>query len=139
MVEHAGDGGLGVEAMVSMIDGDDPDNGKPAPLASALLETLRRLVRPGNARVSAQRFIGLCLILIPDVLRLSQTSAARQLLLTRSSLSKVTLKLGEEFQLGHSRWQKRKTTRQKYAAAQRLAYQQGRHASLRRRATARPG
>jgi hypothetical protein len=90
---------------------------------------VRKLVKPGNARATAQRFVGLCLVLCPDVLALTQRAAAGQLRLTRASLSKTTLQLAQEWNLGHSRWRKSQTARIRYSRAQKLAYSSGRHAS----------
>jgi hypothetical protein len=129
LVDERGDGGREVERMLDDMDGESPDKGKPSLLGTALLELVRTLVRPGNARATAQRFVGLCLVLCPDVLGLSQRTAAAQLRLTRASLSKTTLQLAEEWNLGHSRWRKSQTARIRYSRAQKLAYSSGRHAS----------
>ena len=128
-LDQRGDEGRAVERMVSELDGESPDKGKPSPLGTALLEMVRKLVKPGNARATAQRFVGLCLVLCPDVLGLSQRAAAAQLRLTRASLSKTTLQLAEEWNLGHSHWRKSQTARIRYSRAQKLAYSTGRHAS----------
>lgn len=128
-VEQAGDEGQGVDRLFSELDGESPDQEKPSILGTALLETLRKLVVPGNAKATAQRFLGLCLILCPDVLRLTQTKAAQQLRLTRASLSKTTIQLAESWKLGHSRWRKSESSRLKYSRSQHQAYHQGRHAS----------
>lgn len=128
-IDQAGDEGREVERMVCELDGESPDQGKPSLLGIALLELLRKLVKPGNARATAQRFVGLCLVLCPDVLGLSQRAAARQLGLTRASLSKTTIQLAEAWKLGHSRWRKTEGSRLKYSRSQRLAYLRGTHAS----------
>lgn len=137
LIDGTGDEGRGVDLMFSELDGESPDQGKPSLLGTALQELLRKLVKPGNARATAQRFVGLCLMLCPDVLHLSQRAAAQQLGLTRASLSKTTIQLAEAWKLGHSRWRKTEGSRLKYSRSQRLAYQQGRHASQVKKKTKR--
>jgi hypothetical protein len=134
MVAHdaalsAHDDGRGENQMVAEIDREDPDAGRPPELASMLLELVRQVVRPGNSRHTAQRFIGLVLHLCPDVLGLSQLAAAKGLGVTRASLSKTSIRLAEELNLGHARWRKGEKTRIKYRSAQIRAKLYGRHSS----------
>jgi len=136
-IDQAGDEGREVDRMVRELDGENPDQGKPSLLGTALLELLRKLIRPRNARATSQRFVGLCLVLCPDVLGLSQAAAAKQLGLTRASLSKTTIQLAEAWRLGHSRWRKTEGSRLKYSRSQRLAYLRGTHASQVKKKTKR--
>lgn len=138
MVAHdvstdAHDDGRGEDQMVAAIDREDPDAGRPPELASMLLELVRRIVKPGNSRQTAQRFLGLVLHLCPDVLGLSQLEAAKGIGVTRASLSKTSIKLAEELSLGHARWRKGEKARIKYRSAQIRAKLYGRHSSQRRR------
>lgn len=129
----AHDDGRGEDQMVAAIDREDPDAGRPPELASMLLELVRRIVRPGNSRQTAQRFLGLVLHLCPDVLGLSQLAAAKGIGVTRASLSKTSIKLAEEMGLGHARWRKGEKARIHYRSAQIRAKLYGRHSSQRRR------
>ena len=129
----AHDDGRGEDQMVAAIDREDPDAGRPPELASMLLELVRRIVKPGNSRQTAQRFLGLVLHLCPDVLGLSQLEAAKGIGVTRASLSKTSIKLAEELGLGHARWRKGEKARVKYRSAQIRAKLYGRHSSQRRR------
>ena len=119
--------------MVAEIDREDPDAGRPPELASMLLELVRRIVRPGNARQTAQRFLGIVLHLCPDVLWMSQLEAAKGIGVTRASLSKTSIKLAEELNLGHARWRKGEKARIKYHSARIRAKLYGRHSSQLRR------
>jgi len=123
------DRGAGAEQITADIDGDDPEAHKPVELAMALVELVRRLVKPRNARQTAQRFIGLVMHVTPDLLGLSQREAAKQLGLTRASLSKTSIRLAEELNLGHARWRKQEHSRIKYRSAQIRARLYGRHSS----------
>ena len=129
-LDQRGDEGRAVERMVSEIDDESPDKGKPSQLGTALLEMVRKLVKPGNARATAQRFVGLCLVLCPDVLGLSQRAAAAQLRLTRASLSKTTLQLAQEWNLALALAKKRDCPHQVF---------QGTKAGLQRWASCQPG
>ena len=135
---YAHDGGAGVESIVTEIEGEDPDlqrlTESQQRLAEALMELIRKLVTPKDAAQSAKRFIGLTLHLCPDVLQLSQLAAAKQLGVTRASLSKHSIKLAEEFSLGYARWRKSEGARSKYRNAQLRAVAAGRHASFKRKA-----
>jgi hypothetical protein len=135
---YAHDSGAGVESIVTAIEGEDPDlqrlTESQQRLAEALMELIRKLVTPKDAAQSAKRFIGLTLHLCPDVLQLSQLAAAKQLGVTRASLSKHSIKLAEEFSLGHARWRKSEGARSKYRNAQLRAVAAGRHASFKRKA-----
>lgn len=123
------DRGAGAERITANIDGDDPEAHKPVELAMALVELVRRLVKPRNARQTAQRFIGLVMHVTPDLLGLSQREAAQQLGLTRASLSKASIRLAEELNLGHARWRKLENSRISYRSAQIRARLYGRHSS----------
>jgi hypothetical protein len=127
------DHGAGAERIVSEIDGEDPEAARPAELGNLLLELVRKIVRPGNSRQTAQRFVGLVLHVCPDVLGLSQMAAAKGLGVTRASLSKTSIRLAEELGLGHARWRKHEATRIKYRSAQIRAKLYGRHSSQTRR------
>jgi hypothetical protein len=125
----AHDGGRGAAEIVETIDRVDPDAAKPPELGMALLELVRRIVKPGNSRMTAQRFIGLVMHVCPDVLGLSQSAAAKGLGVTRASLSKVSIQLSEDLGLGHSRWRKSESSRIAYRSAQIRARLYGRHVS----------
>jgi len=135
---YAHDSGAGVESIVTAIEGEDPDvkrlTESQQRLAGALMELIRKLVTPKDAAQSAKRFIGLTLHLCPDVLQLSQLAAAKQLGVTRASLSKHSIKLAEEFGLGHARWRKSEGARMMYRRAQLEAMAAGTHASFKRKA-----
>ena len=134
----AHDAGHGADQIVSEIDREDPDAGRPPELATMLLELVRRIVKPGNSRQTAQRFLGLVLHLCPDVLGLSQLDAAKGIGVTRASLSKTSIKLAEEMGLGHARWRKGEKARIHYRSAQIRAKLYGRHSSQRRRDLKKP-
>ena len=131
------DGGAGEEAIITAIEGEDPDvkrlTESQQRLAGALMELIRKLVTPKDASQTAKRFIALCLHLCPDVLQLSQLAAAKQLAVTRASLSKHSIRLAAEFQLGHARWRKSESARTRYRDAQLAAMASGRHASFKRK------
>ena len=135
---YAHDSGAGVESIVTEIEGMDPDlqrlTESQQRLAEALMELIRKLVTPKDASQTAKRFIALCLHLAPDVLQLSQLAAAKQLKVTRASLSKHSIKLAAEFGLGHARWRKTEGSRSKYRDAQLRAVAAGTHASFKRKA-----
>jgi hypothetical protein len=135
---YAHDSGAGVESIVTQIEGEDPAvkrlTDSEHKLAGALMELIRKLVTPKDAAQSAKRFIALALHLCPDVLQLSQLAAARQIGVTRASLSKHSIKLAEEFSLGHARWRKSEGARSKYRNAQLRAVAAGTHASFKRKA-----
>ena len=134
---YAHDGGAGEEAIITAIEGDDPDverlSEKDQRLGGALLELIRKLVIPKDASQTAKRFISLVIHLCPDVLQLSQLGAAKQIGVTRASLSKHSIKLAGEFNLGHARWRKSEGARSKYRNAQLKAVQAGTHASFKRK------
>ncbi len=134
---YAHDGGAGEQAILRDIEGEDPAlerlSDKDQRLAGALLELIRKLVIPKDASQTAKRFIALCLHLAPDVLQLSQMGAAKQIGVTRASLSKHSIKLAEQFQLGHARWRKSEGARMRYRSAQFKAVQAGTHASFKRK------
>ena len=134
---YAHDGGAGEQAIITEIEGEDPDvkklSDKDERLAGALLELIRKLVIPKDASQTAKRFISLVIHLCPDVLQLSQLAAARQLGVTRASLSKHSIKLAGEFNLGHARWRKSEGARSMYRIAQLKAVQAGTHASFKRK------
>lgn len=123
------DDGAASAGMYAALDGASPDDSKAPELAVMFLELIRRIVKPGNARYTANRFISLVLQLIPDALDMSQLAAAKQLGVSRAGLSKTGIVLTEELNLGHARWRKLEGTRGRYAEAQRRAFRQGRHAS----------
>ena len=134
---YAHDSGAGVESIVTAIEGEDPAvkrlTESQQRLAGALMELIRKLVTPKDASQTAKRFIALTLHLCPDVLQLSQLAAARQIGVTRASLSKHAIRLAEEFGLGHARWRKSEGARSKYRDAQLRAVAAGRHASFKRK------
>jgi hypothetical protein len=134
----AHDRGAGEEAIITAIEGEDPDvhrlTESQEHLAGALLELIRKLVVPKEASQTAKRFVALCLHLCPDVVQLSQSAAAKQLNVTRASLSKHSIALAGEFGLGHARWRKCEGARSKYRDAQLRAVAAGTHASFKRRA-----
>ena len=134
---YAHDGGAGVESIVTQIEGEDPAvkrlTDSEHRLAGALMELIRKLVTPKDASQTAKRFIALTLHLCPDVLQLSQLAAARQIGVTRASLSKHAIRLAEEFSLGHARWRKSEGARSKYRDAQLRAMASGTHASFKRK------
>ena len=131
------DGGAGEEAIITAIEGEDPEvkrlTESQERLAGALMELIRKLVTPKDASQTAKRFIALTLHLCPDVLQLSQLAAARQIGVTRASLSKHAIRLAEEFGLGHARWRKSEGARSKYRDAQLRAMASGTHASFKRK------
>ena len=135
---YAHDSGAGVESIVTAIEGEDPELKRLTEsenrLALALMELVRKLVTPKDASQTAKRFIALALHLCPDVLQLSQLAAARQIGVTRASLSKHSIKLAEEFGLGHARWRKSESARTRYRDAQLRAAAAGTHASFKRKA-----
>jgi len=133
----AHDRGAGEEAIITAIEGEDPDlqrlsDGEQT-MAGALLELIRKLVVPKDASQTAKRFISLVIHLCPDVLQLSQLAAAKQLKVTRASLSKHSIKLAAEFGLGHARWRKSESARTRYRDAQLRAVAAGTHASFKRK------
>ena len=134
---YAHDSGAGVESIVTAIEGEDPELKRLTEsenrLALALMELVRKLVTPKDASQTAKRFIALALHLCPDVLQLSQLAAARQIGVTRASLSKHAIRLAEEFSLGHARWRKSEGARSKYRDAQLRAMASGTHASFKRK------
>ena len=134
---YAHDSGAGVESIVTQIEGEDPAvkrlTDSEHRLAGALMELIRKLVTPKDASQTAKRFIALTLHLCPDVLQLSQLAAARQIGVTRASLSKHAIRLAEEFALGHARWRKTEGARSMYRIAQLKAVQAGTHASFKRK------
>lgn len=131
------DGGAGEEAIITAIEGEDPEvkrlTESQERLAGALMELIRKLVTPKDASQTAKRFIALTLHLCPDVLQLSQLAAARQIGVTRASLSKHAIRLAEEFGLGHARWRKSESARTRYRDAQLRAMASGTHASFKRK------
>ena len=133
-VEQAGDQGAGVESIITEIEGEDPAartmSDADRELAGALLEFIRKIIRSGNAALTAKRFISICLQMAPDVMGLTQMAAARQLGVTRSALSKVGIQLAEEMSLGHARWRKGEQTRQTFREAQQRAIAAGTHVSF---------
>lgn len=135
---YAHDSGAGVESIVTAIEGEDPDlqrlTESQQRLAEALMELIRKLFIPRDAAQSAKRFVALAFHLCPDVVGLSQLAAAKQLKVTRASLSKHSIKLAEEFGLGHARWRKTEGSRSKYRDAQLRAVAAGTHASFKRKA-----
>ena len=135
--EIAHDRSAGVESIITEIEGEDPDverlSDNDQRLAGALLELIRKLVIPKDASQTAKRFISLVIHLAPDVLQLSQMGAAKQIGVTRASLSKHSIKLAEEFSLGHARWRKSEGARLKYRNAQIKAMAAGTHASFKRK------
>ena len=135
---YAHDSGAGVQSIITAIEGEDPDvkrlTESQERLAGALMELIRKLVTPKDASQTAKRFIALCLHLCPDVLQLSQLAAAKQLKVTRASLSKHSIALAAEFSLGHARWRKCEGARSKYRDAQLRAMAAGTHASFKRKA-----
>jgi len=124
----AGDGGQSVENMVNAIDQVSPDALKPSDLAVALAELVRRLIKPHNARATAQRFLALAHHLAPDCIAQSLTKSALQLKVTRASLSKVGIQVLEEFRIPAG-YHKCHNARQTYRTAQLKAFKAGRHAS----------
>ena len=135
---YAHDSGAGVESIVTAIEGEDPDvkrlTESQQRLAGALMELIRKLFIPRDAAQSAKRFVALAFHLCPDVVGLSQLAAAKQLKVTRASLSKHSIKLAAEFGLGHARWRKSEGARSKYRNAQLRAVAAGTHASFKRKA-----
>lgn len=134
---YAHDGGAGEQAIITAIEGENPDvkklSDKDQRLAGALLELIRKLVIPKDASQTSKRFVSLVIHLCPDVLQLSQLAAAKQIGVTRASLSKHAIRLAEEFGLGHARWRKSEGARSKYRNAQLRAVAAGRHASFKRK------
>lgn len=135
---YAHDSGAGVESIVTAIEGEDPAvkrlTDSEHRLAGALMELIRKLFIPRDASQSAKRFVALAFHLCPDVVGLSQLAAAKQLGVTRASLSKHSIRLAEEFALGHARWRKSEGARSKYRNAQLRAVAAGTHASFKRKA-----
>jgi hypothetical protein len=135
---YAHDSGAGVQSIITAIEGEDPDvkrlTESQQRLAGALMELIRKLFIPRDAAQSAKRFIALAFHLCPDVVGLSQLAAAKQLGVTRASLSKHSIKLAAEFGLGHARWRKTEGSRSKYRDAQLRAVVAGTHASFKRKA-----
>ena len=135
---YAHDSGAGVQSIITAIEGEDPDvkrlTESQQRLAGALMELIRKLFIPRDAAQSAKRFVALAFHLCPDVVGLSQLAAAKQLKVTRASLSKHSIKLAAEFGLGHARWRKTEGSRSKYRDAQLRAVAAGTHASFKRKA-----
>jgi len=133
----AHDRGAGVEEILTSIEGEDPAlqrlTEREQTMAGALLELIRKLVIPKDASQTSKRFVSLVIHLCPDVLRLSQLAAAKQLKVTRASLSKHSIKLAAEFGLGHARWRKSESARTRYRDAQLRAVAAGTHASFKRK------
>lgn len=135
--DFAHDHGRGVEQILEEIEGQDPEqerlNDQQQELAGLLLELIRKLIIPGSAAQSAQRFIVLALHLCPDVLNVSMLKAAAQMKLTRASLSRHSIRLSREWDLGHARWRKTRGAMTKYAAAQHRAVARGTHTAFHRK------
>ena len=135
---YAHDSGAGVESILTSIEGEDPAvkrlTDSEHKLAGALMELIRKLFIPRDAAQSAKRFVALAFHLCPDVVGLSQLAAAKQLGVTRASLSKHSIRLAAEFGLGHARWRKSEGARSKYRNAQLRAVAAGTHASFKRKA-----
>ncbi len=133
----AHDRGAGVEEILTSIEGEDPAlqrlTEREQTMAGALLELIRKLVIPKDASQTSKRFISLVIHLCPDILQLSQLAAAKQIGVTRASLSKHSIKLAEEFSLGHARWRKSEGARLRYRSAQLEAMAAGTHASFKRK------
>ena len=133
---YAHDGGAGEQAIITAIEGEDPAvkrlTDSEHKLAGALIELIRKLFIPRDAAQSAKRFVALAFHLCPDVVGLSQLAAAKQLKVTRASLSKHSIRLAAEFGLGHARWRKSEGSRHKYREAQLAAVQRGTHARFKR-------
>ena len=133
----ANDRGAGVEAMITAIEGEDPDVARMADedlrLGGLVLEMCRKLIAPKEAMMTAQRFIALCLHLAPDHLGLSQSAAAKQMGISRASLSKHSIALAESWGLGHARWRKLSHMPGTYRAAQLRAVAKGTHAAFKRK------
>ena len=134
---YAHDSGAGVQSIITAIEGEDPAvkrlTDSEHKLAGALMELIRKLVIPKDASQTSKRFVSLVIHLCPDVLQLSQLAAAKQLKVTRASLSKHSIKLAGEFNLGHERWRKSEGARSMYRIAQLKAVQAGTHASFKRK------
>ena len=134
--DFAHDRGAGVESILTQIEGEDPAartmSDGDRKLAEALLEFFRKVIKHGNAALTARRFVALALQLAPDVLGLSQNAASKQLGCTRAAMSKITIKLSEEMRLGHARWRKSEGSRNVYREAQLAAVQRGTHARFKR-------
>ena len=133
----ANDKGAGAEAIITAIEGENPDVARMVDddlrLAGALLELVRKLVVPKQALMSATRFLGLVLHLAPDVLGLSQNAAAKQLKISRAGLSKHSNLIASSWNLGHARWRKRSHMSETYRQAQLRAVKNGTHAAFKRK------
>ena len=133
----AHDHGAGEEAIITAIEGEDPDVARMVDedlrLGGAVLEMCRKLIAPESAMMTAQRFIALCLHVAPDVLGLSQSAAAKQMKISRASLSKHSIALAEAWGLGHARWRKKSHMPGTYRAAQLRAVAKGTHAAFKRK------
>ncbi|MCX8511537.1 MAG: hypothetical protein ORN83_07230, partial [Chthoniobacteraceae bacterium] len=115
------DEGATAAGMYAALDGVTPDDSKAPELAVMFLELIRKIVKPQNARYTANRFISLVLQLMPDALDMSQLAAAKELGVSRAGLSKTGIVLAEELNLGHARWRKLEGTRCRYSEAQKRA------------------
>ena len=133
----ANDKGAGVEAIITAIEGEDPEIARMLDedlrLAGAVLELVRKIVTPGQALMTSQRFIGLVLHVCPDVLGLSQNAAAKQMRISRAGLSKHSNVIAASWNLGHARWRKRSHMGETYRLAQLKAVREKTHASFRRK------
>ena len=133
----AHDHGAGEEAIITAIEGADPDVARMVDddlrLGGAVLEMCRKLIVPKSAMMTTQRFIALCLHLAPDLLGLSQSAAAKQMKISRASLSKHSIALAEAWGLGHARWRKKSHMPGTYRAAQLRAVAKGTHAAFKRK------
>jgi hypothetical protein len=126
------DGGAGVERIISEIDGDDTtaEAARLAATAQAVAEVFKRCIVPTRPRLTATRLLLLAMHLSPDLLKSNQSDCARDMGVTRAHISKVSISIGEEFQvLRCARWHKRSTVREKYRVAQHRAVRLGHHAS----------
>ena len=126
------DGGAGVERIISEIDGDDTsaEAASLAATAQAVAEVFKRCIVPTRPRLTATRLLLLAMHLSPDLLKSNQSDCARDMGVTRAHISKVSISIGEEFQvLRCARWHKRSTVREKYRVAQHRAVRLGHHAS----------
>ena len=133
----ATDRGAGEEAIITAIEGEDPTIARMVDddlrLAGAVLEMCRKLIVPKSAMMTTQRFMALCLHLAPDLLGLSQSAAAKQMKISRASLSKHSMALADAWGLGHARWRKRSHMGGTYRAAQLRAVAKGTHAAFKRK------
>ena len=122
------DGGAGVDRIYRHIDGDDLRTDDRETASHALGECLRGLIVPKDVKCTARRFVVFASIFSPELLGTSLAKIGREMGVTRSALSKVSLELRQNFRLP-CRGAKSPHTRVIYRNAQLRAVARGTHSS----------